>query len=84
MRPHSAALPRSEYPRPDRQRGKIEGVDWINLNGPWQFRFSPLGGPPEPECVNPGSAPWNEQIIVPFCWESLAAWGEADVAGNYR
>lgn len=84
MRPHSAALPRPEYPRPDRQRGRIEGVDWINLNGPWQFRFSPLGGPPEPECVNPSSAPWNEQIIVPFCWESLAAWGEADAAGNDR
>ena len=84
MRPHSAALPRPEYPRPDRQRGKIEGVDWLNLNGPWQFRFSPLGGPPEPECVIPGSAPWNEQIIVPFCWESLAAWGEADAAGNDR
>lgn len=84
MRPHPASLPRPEYPRPDRQRGKIEGVDWLNLNGPWQFRFSPLGGPPEPECVNPGSAPWNEQIIVPFCWESLAAWGEADAAGNDR
>ena len=25
---------------------------------------------------------WPDQIIVPFCWESLAAWGEADAAGN--
>jgi hypothetical protein len=25
---------------------------------------------------------WREQIIVPFCWESLAAWGEAEAAGN--
>src|SRR4030095_14831306 len=24
----------------------------------------------------------REQIIVPFCWESLAAWGEGDAAGN--
>ncbi len=25
---------------------------------------------------------WPDQIMVPFCWESLAAWGEADAAGN--
>ena len=35
---------------------------------------------------NNGSLPdppeWREQIIVPFCWESLAAWGEGDAAGN--
>jgi len=31
--------PRPEYPRPDRQRGSVEGIDWLNLNGPWQFRF---------------------------------------------
>lgn len=30
----------------------------------------------------PGGEPWPEQIVVPFCWESLAAWGEADAAGN--
>ena len=42
-------LPRPEYPRPDRQRGFVHGVDWLNLNG---------------------------------AWESLAAWSEADAAGN--
>ena len=47
-----SSIPRPEYPRPDRQRGRIEGVDW------------------------------REQIIVPFCWESLAAWGEGDAACN--
>ena len=26
--------------------------------------------------------PWKEQILVPFCWESLAAWGQGDSAGN--
>src|SRR5258706_200911 len=35
----SFAYPRPEYPRPDRQRGTREGIDWLNLNGPWQFRF---------------------------------------------
>ena len=33
------ALPRPEYPRPERKRGYVEGLDWLNLNGPWQFRF---------------------------------------------
>lgn len=30
----------------------------------------------------PDQLEWREQIIVPFCWESLAAWGEGDTAGN--
>src|SRR5439155_1688746 len=30
----------------------------------------------------PAPEQWPDQIIVPFCWESLAAWGEADAAGN--
>ena len=34
-------LPRPEYPRPDRQRGCVHGVDWLNLNGAWEFRFDP-------------------------------------------
>ena len=34
-------LPRPEYPRPDRQRGFVHGVDWLNLNGAWEFRFDP-------------------------------------------
>ena len=74
--------PRPEYPRPDFQRGTIEGKDWLNLNGPWQFRFdgdkrgNELGW-------NEATGPdWREQIIVPFCWESLAAWGEAETASN--
>ena len=25
---------------------------------------------------------WQEQIVAPFCWESLAPWGEDDAAGN--
>ena len=32
--------------------------------------------------VRAGRPEWREQIIVPFCWESLAAWGEGDAAGN--
>lgn len=79
---HQLYLPRPEYPRPDRQRGFIHGVDWVNLNGPWQFRFDGDRRGVEERWFDPGLPEWREQIIVPFCWESLAAWGEADAAGN--
>lgn len=74
--------PRPEYPRPDRQRGTIDGHDWINLNGPWQFRFDADSKGLEERWFEPDELEWREQIIVPFCWESLAAWGEGDAAGN--
>lgn len=75
-------LPRPEYPRPDRQRGFVHGVDWINLNGAWEFRFDGERVGLEQAWFQPDDQQWPEQIIVPFCWESLAAWGEADAAGN--
>jgi hypothetical protein len=79
---NSTAYPRPEYPRPDFQRGTIEGFDWLNLNGPWQFRFDANRVGEKEKWFKPDDIPWREQIIVPFCWESLAAWGEADSAGN--
>lgn len=75
-------LPRPEYPRPDRQRSFAEGRDWLNLNGPWGFRFDGERLGLEQRWFDAGAGAWPEQIIVPFCWESLAAWGEADAAGN--
>jgi hypothetical protein len=75
-------FPRPEYPRPDRQRGTVEGYDWLNLNGPWQFRFDGDRKGVEQQWFLPDSLEWREQIIVPFCWESLAAWGEGEAAGN--
>ena len=36
-----SGIPRSEYPRPDFQRGTSQGIDWINLNGTWEFAFDP-------------------------------------------
>ena len=74
--------PRPEYPRPDFQRGTIEGRDWLNLNGPWQFRFDPDRRGMAEGWYLPEPLDWREQILVPFCWESLAAWGEAEAAGN--
>jgi hypothetical protein len=75
-------LPRPEYPRPDRQRAFFQGVDWLNLNGPWEFRFDPQRIGHKERWFEPAEERWPDQIVVPFCWESLAAWGEADAAGN--
>ncbi|HMG04475.1 MAG TPA: glycoside hydrolase family 2 TIM barrel-domain containing protein [Chthoniobacterales bacterium] len=75
-------MPRPEYPRPERQRAFIAGVDWLNLNGAWEFRFDPERSGKENGWHLPGGGRWPDQIIVPFCWESLAAWGEANAAGN--
>src|SRR3954471_16340459 len=75
-------LPRPEYPRPERQRGFVQGVEWLNLNGAWDFRFDPEQAGVERQWFQPAEDQWPDQIIVPFCWESLAAWGEADAAGN--
>src|SRR5207248_3863384 len=75
-------LPRPEYPRPDRQRSFLQGVDWLNLNGAWEFRFDAEDRGRDKRWFAPDEQDWPDQIVVPFCWESLAAWGEADAAGN--
>lgn len=75
-------LPRPEYPRPDRQRSFVHGVDWINLNGAWEFRFDAERSGLDHQWQLPSDSRWDDQILVPFCWESLAAWGEAGAAGN--
>ena len=85
MRGKNTDIPRPEYPRPDFQRGTSEGIDWICLNGTWEFAFDPddTGEQnrwfiPEPT-VN---SPWTLKIQVPYPWESLAAWGEEEQADN--
>jgi hypothetical protein len=60
----------------------VQGVDWLNLNGAWEFRFDPERVGLTEKWFVPTTRQWPDQIIVPFCWESLAAWGEADAAGN--
>ena len=87
---HNTDIPRPEYPRPDFQRGTSEGIDWICLNGTWEFAFDPddigeqnqwfaLGKHPS---KNPADSPWTLQIQVPYPWESLAAWGDEEQADN--
>src|SRR5258705_6027879 len=75
-------FPRPEYPRPDRQRGSVEGYDWLNLNGPWQFRFDPDRRGLEEHWFSPELPEWRGQIIVPICCGSLAALGGGDSAGD--
>ncbi len=79
---HRTSIPRPEHPRPDLHRGLRPGVDWLNLNGEWQFEFDP------DDCgVTEGweAAPaerFSRTIRVPFPWESHLAWGTEDQAGN--
>ena len=58
--------PRSDYPRPDRDRSQ----HWISLNGPWSF-YANYGASSTPEGM---SKAINEQvpsrICVPFAWET--------------
>jgi len=57
-------------------------VDWLNLNGSWEFRFDKDRRGIEEGWFLTKRETWAEQIVVPFPWESLAAWGEANSAGN--
>jgi hypothetical protein len=64
-------VPRPEHPRPDLRRPL-----WENLNGPWEFRFDPDDRGRQEHWEQPG-VQFPETILVPFPWESPAAWGEA-------
>ncbi len=75
--------PRPEYPRPDFQRGTSEGIDWINLNGTWEFAFDPDDAGEQEKWFAPDPTHlFPMQIQVPYPWESLAAWSEEENAHN--
>ena len=85
MRGNNTDTPRPEYPRPDFQRGTSEGIDWICLNGTWEFAFDPDNIGEQNQWYSPepiDDSPWTRQIQVPYPWESLAAWGEEEQADN--
>ena len=85
MRGNNTDIPRPEYPRPDFQRGTSEGIDWICLNGTWEFAFDPDDTGEQNQWFAPEptvDSPWTLQIQVPYPWESLAAWGEEEQADN--
>jgi len=60
--PAAPAIPLPEHPRPDYER-----ADWVNLNGPWQFRFD-AGNAGEGEGWSSGQTQFPETITVPFPW----------------
>lgn len=86
MRGNNTDIPRPEYPRPDFQRGTSEGIDWICLNGTWEFAFDPDDTGKQNQWFALGDpiadSSWTSQIQVPYPWESLAAWGEEEQADN--
>ncbi|MDE0399836.1 MAG: glycoside hydrolase family 2 [Candidatus Poribacteria bacterium] len=85
MRGNNTDIPRPEYPRPDFQRGTSEGIDWICLNGTWDFVFDPDDIGEQNQWYSSEStddSPWTLQIQVPYPWESLAAWGNEEQADN--
>ena len=85
MRGNNTDIPRPEYPRPDFQRGTSEGIDWICLNGTWEFAFDPDDIGEQNQWFAPqatADSPWTMQIQVPYPWESLAAWGDEEQASN--
>ena len=81
MKGNNTDTPRPEYPRPDFQRGTSEGIDWLCLNGRWEFAFDPDDIGERNQWFTTDS-PWTSQIQVPYPWESLAAWGEEEQASN--
>ncbi|MCZ6678424.1 MAG: hypothetical protein O7E52_14390, partial [Candidatus Poribacteria bacterium] len=65
--------PRPEYPRPDFQRGTSEGIDWINLNGTWEFAFDSRDVGEREGWFEANFDGYTSAIRVPYPWESLAA-----------
>ena len=69
---------RDEYPDPSWERSE----NWINLNGPWDFKFdgTELSSVGEDQGWHVVGLPNPEQIIVPYPWDSPAS----AIANEYR
>jgi len=80
--PSVQRLPRPEHPRPDFHRGLRSGVDWLNLNGSWDFEFDPADEGLSQAWHQVGERQFSRTILVPFPWESHLAWGTQRQAGN--
>ncbi|WP_433441284.1 sugar-binding domain-containing protein [Nonomuraea sp. CA-141351] len=70
---------RTEYPRPDADRRPFTSGAWKSLNGTWSFDFDPGNVGERERWFDPGHA-FDKAIRVPFGYQSLAAWGEEELA----
>jgi hypothetical protein len=71
---------RQYHPRPDFHRGSVEGRDWLDLDGIWEFRFDVDDVGRKQQWHRP-EIEFDRHIRVPFPWESHAAWGTEAAAG---
>lgn len=73
---HAQNLPLPEHPRPD-----FERMQWLNLNGVWQFEFDSLNVGKEKLWFN-NNTDFSKKITVPFPWGSNLSGikDEADIA----
>ncbi|MEV0616742.1 sugar-binding domain-containing protein [Nonomuraea sp. NPDC050404] len=70
---------RTEYPRPDADRRPFTGDAWMSLNGTWSFDFDPGDVGERERWFDPGRT-FGKAIRVPYGYQSLAAWGEEELA----
>ncbi|WP_159618954.1 sugar-binding domain-containing protein [Ruania rhizosphaerae] len=70
---------RDEYPRPDADRRPFTDDAWLSLNGTWSFAFDPEDVGESEEWYEPDQE-MDRAIRVPFAYQSLAAWGEEELA----
>lgn len=72
---------RAEYPRPDADRRPFTGDTWLTLDGTWSFDFDPGNVGASEQWYSPDHR-YTKAIRVPFGYQSLAAWGEEELATN--
>ncbi|MEQ4209429.1 glycoside hydrolase family 2 TIM barrel-domain containing protein [Actinopolymorpha sp. B9G3] len=70
---------RAEYPRPDADRRPFTDDTWMSLNGTWSFDFDPDNVGEDERWFDPDHE-FGKAIRVPFGYQSLAAWGEEELA----
>ncbi|MCL3862142.1 carboxypeptidase regulatory-like domain-containing protein [Actinotalea sp. K2] len=70
---------RGEYPRPDADRRPFTEDTWMSLNGTWSFDLDPDDVGESEGWFDPQHE-LGKAIRVPFGYQSLAAWGEEELA----
>jgi hypothetical protein len=71
-----------DVPLPEHPRPGFERAEWVNLNGPWRFRFDPRERGVDERWFDLEPSAFRSTILVPFPWGSPLSGvaDEADVA----